>query len=101
MRLTFSFPFVEQPILTSKPRSVIQVKRGSTVNLCCEATGSPPPKIEWSRAQWSPNSKVLVQENGCLSLNTAIEKGVESYICRATNSYGVTQTTTTIIPPGR
>ena len=88
-------------MFTLKSRSVVAVKRGSFVNLCCDATGSPPPKVDWSRAQWSPNARVLVQENGCLTINTAIEIGVESYICRATNNYGVTQTTTTIIPPGR
>ena len=88
-------------MFTLKPRSVVQVTRGSTVNLCCKAKGSPPPKIEWSRAQWSPSARVLLQENGCLAINTAKEKGFGSYICRATNSYGVTQATTTLTVRGR
>ena len=100
-RLTFFFSFTEPPMFTSKPSSVIQVRRGSTVNLCCEAKGSPPPEIEWSRAQGSPNAIVLFQENGCLTINTAGEKGFGSYICRARNSYGVTQTTTTLIVMGQ
>ena len=89
-------------MFTLRPSSVLRVRRGSTVNVCCKAKGSPPPKIEWSRAQSSPNAIVLFQENGCLAINTAKVKPVESYICRATNSYGVTQTTTTFITsPGR
>ena len=89
-------------MLTLRPSSVLRVRRGSTVNVCCKAKGSPPPKIEWSRAQSSPNAIVLFQENGCLAINTAKVKPIESYICRATNSYGVTQTTTTFITsPGR
>ena len=101
VNINFFFIFVEPPIFTLKPSSVIQARRGSTVNLCCEAAGSPPSKIKWSRAQWSPNERVLVQENGCLIINTAKEKGSGSYICRATNSYGVTQTTTTLIVSGQ
>ena len=79
------------------PRPVIEVNRQSSVRLCCQAAGSPPPKIVWSGAQWTSNAVVMSQENGCLTINGAKPKPSESYICRATNSYGVAQTATTFI----
>ena len=67
------------------------------MSLCCEATGSPSPKIEWSRAQ--PSSDLLpdFQQNGCLEVNPVVEKTQEGYICRATNPFGLAETTTSLI----
>jgi len=87
----------EPPTFTLKPRSLLRVKQGSAVRLCCEAAGSPRPKIEWSRAQSSPNSLLPFQQNGCLTIKTVKEKSEGDYVCRAANSYGVTQTATTVI----
>ena len=95
-----SFSTIELPVFTSKPVSKLSVSRGSTLSLCCEAAGSPPPKIEWSRAESSTYSRLLLQQKGCLTINTAKEEGYGSYTCRATNSYGVAQTSTLVTVTG-
>ena len=91
------FPFLEPPLFTSKPPSYVVVKQGSTLSLCCKATGSPRPRIEWSRAQPSSDLLPAFQENGCLEVNTVKGNSDEGYICRATNHFGLAETTTTVI----
>lgn len=86
----------EQPSFTAKPPSFVIALPGMIVNLCCEAAGSPAPKVEWSHARWSPSSKIYFQQNGCLAV-TRKDGEQDSYTCRATNSFGMTQTTTTVI----
>ena len=87
-------------MFTAKPSSKLSVTRGSTLRLCCVAAGSPPPKIEWSRAGWSTYSRLFLQQKGCVTINTAKEDGHGSYTCRASNSYGVAQTITTVTVTG-
>ena len=67
------FPYLEPPIFTNKPPPQVVVKRGSILSICCEATGSPRPRIEWSRAQQSPDLPLAFQEKGCLEVNTIKE----------------------------
>ena len=71
--------------------------RGTTVSLYSIATGSPRPKVEWSRHQISTLFSPFFQEDGCLAVNTTKAHGEEDYICRATNSFGLSETTTTVI----
>ena len=59
------------------------------------ATGSPRPKVEWTRHQRSTLFSPFFQEDGCLAVNTAKAHGEEDYICRATNR--LTETVTTVI----
>ena len=61
------------------------------------ATGSPRPRVEWTRHQRSTLFSPFFQEDGCLAVNTAKAHGEEDYICRATNSFGLTETVTTVI----
>ena len=61
------------------------------------ATGSPRPKVEWTRHQRSTLFSPFFQEDGCLAVNTAKAHGEEDYICRATNCFGLTETVTTVI----
>ena len=61
------------------------------------AIGSPRPKVEWTRHQRSTLFSPFFQEDGCLAVNTAKAHGEEDYICRATNSFGLTETVTTVI----
>lgn len=91
------FPFLEPPIFTNKPPSHVVVKGGSALSLCCKATGSPRPRIEWSRAQQYSDLLPAFQENGCLEVTTVMENSHEGYICRATNRFGLAETTTTVI----
>ena len=91
-----AFLSLEPPVFTNKPSPQVIVVRGSTLNLCCEATGSPRPSIEWLRAQQSSDSPLAFQENGCLKINTAKENSEGEYICRATNQFGQAETSTAV-----
>ena len=92
---------LEPPIITRKPLSKVVVVPGSTLSLCCEATGSPPPNVQWSRADQSFVSTLASQENGCLEINTARDNSDPAdYVCRATNRFGLAETTTTVIYTG-
>ena len=93
------FSVLEPPIFTNKPPSQVLLERGSTISLCCEATGSPRPRIEWSRAQQSSDLPPPFQENGCLEVNAANENSAGDYICRSTNRVGLAETLTTVIVP--
>ena len=91
------FPFLEPPAFTNKPPSRVVVKRGSSLSLCCEVTGFPRPRIEWSRAQQSAYLSPYSQENGCLVVNTFKQNSDGDYVCRATNKFGLVETATTVI----
>ena len=91
---------LEVPQFTNKPPPKVVVEQGTTVTLCCVATGSPRPRVEWTRHQRSTLFSPFFQEDGCLAVNTAKAHGEEDYICRATNSFGLTETVTTVIATG-
>ena len=98
--LNYLFSVLEPPIFTKKPPSHVVLERGSTINLCCEATGSPHPRIEWSRAKQSQSYlPPAFQENGCLEVNTAKEYSGGDYVCRSTNRFGLAESLTTVIVP--
>ena len=61
------------------------------------ATGLPRPKVEWARHQRSTLFSPFFQEDGCLAVNTAKTHDEEDYVCRATNSFGLSETITTVI----
>lgn len=88
---------VEPPAITSRPPSKVAVAQGSTLSLCCEASGSPRPKVQWSRAQQSPDSTLAFQEKGCLEINPVMNNSDGDYICQARNRFGLAETTTTVI----
>lgn len=88
---------LEPPVITSKPPSQVAVVQGSTLSLCCEATGSPSPQVQWSRADQYSDSTLAFQENGCLEINTVRYNSDGNYICRATNHFGLAETTTRVI----
>ena len=68
---------------------------GTNVTLCCEASGSPRPNVEWFQAQKSSVSFPVFQEDGCLHIQM-VKEDVD-FICRAENSFGLAETTTTVI----
>ena len=88
---------LEPPILASKPPSLVYAARGTSLSLCCEAVGSPLPKVEWLRPQKTSDSLLTVQEKGCLEVNTIKYNSEGEYICRATNHFGRAETTTAVI----
>ncbi|PFX12382.1 Roundabout-like 2 [Stylophora pistillata] len=87
----------ESPKFTNKPSSEVILAQGTTASLCCEATGSPPPRIEWYRAQKQSVSIPVNQEDRCLLVNTDKENAEGDYICRATSRLGLAETVTTVI----
>ena len=60
---------------------------GTNVTLCCEASGSPRPNVEWFQAQKSSVSFPVFQEDGCLQIKM-VKEDVD-FICRAKNSFGL------------
>ena len=54
---------------------------GTNVTLCCEASGSPRPNVEWFQAQKSSVSFPVFQEDGCLQIKM-VKEDVD-FICRA------------------
>ena len=92
MSVTLIFLSSEPPKFTNRPPTVVNTLRGTNVTLCCEASGSPRPNVEWFQVK---KSCVFFQEDGCL----LIEMGEENvdFICRAKNSFGLVETKTTVI----
>ena len=75
----------------------MSVVQGSTLSLCCQATGSPPPNVQWSRVEQSPDTTLAYQQNGCLEINPVKFNSDGDYICQARNRFGIAETTTTVV----
>jgi len=91
--------FLEPPVITSRPPSHVAVAQGSTLSLCCKASGSPPPKVQWSRSGQSFDSTLSIlasQQNGCLEINPVKYNSDGDYICEARNRFGLAEKTTTV-----
>ena len=95
MSVTLIFLSSEPPKFTNRPPTVVNTLRGTNVTLCCEASGSPRPNVEWFQIKKSSVLYPVLQEDGCL----LIEMGEENvdFICRAKNSFGLVETKTTVI----
>ena len=93
--LNWFFPSSEPPNFTNRPPTFVGGFPGSNVTLCCEASGSPRPNVEWFRGQKSSVSFPLFQKDGCLLIKMG-EENVD-FICRAKNSFGLVETTTLVI----
>ncbi|KRX52098.1 Protein sax-3 [Trichinella sp. T9] len=84
------------PWFTDGPRDV-DVKEGSEISLLCEANGSPPPSLFWSKegAQElmfpgfrSVDGRVQVSKKGDLSIQHVISTDEGNYVCTALNAAG-------------
>ena len=69
---------------------------GTNVTLCCEASGSPRPNVEWFQAQKSSVSFPVFREDGCLLFKLVKENVGVDFICRAKNNFGLAEATTTV-----
>ena len=85
----------EPPKFTNRPPIFVGAFPRSNVTLCCEASGSPRPNVEWYHGQKSSDSFPLFQKDGCLLIKM-VEENVY-FICRAKNSFGLVETTTLVI----
>lgn len=89
--------FVDPPIIVNRPPSQVTVDEGSTLRFCCNASGSPSPKVQWSRAQHSSDTTLVFQQKGCLEIRPVKYNSDGDYICQAKNRFGLAETATTVI----
>ncbi|XP_035741559.1 basement membrane-specific heparan sulfate proteoglycan core protein-like isoform X33 [Vespa mandarinia] len=81
-----------------KPRVVImppylEVKEGEPVEFHCDASGNPPPQVEWIRLHGSISSESSFH-NGVWRLPAASRNDAAEYKCIAKNNVGVEEKTT-------
>ncbi|XP_072758586.1 basement membrane-specific heparan sulfate proteoglycan core protein isoform X15 [Anoplolepis gracilipes] len=81
-----------------EPRIVIspsyqQVREGEPVEFRCEATGNPPPQLDWIRVHGSMSPEATFY-NGIWSLPAASKNDAAEYKCIARNNIGVDEKTT-------
>ena len=91
------FLFSEPPKFTKRPPTLVGAFPGTNVTLCCEALGSPRPKVEWFQAQKPSVLLPVFQEDGCLLIKVVKENDRVDFICQAKNGFGLAETTTTVI----
>ena len=96
MKLDFFFS-LEPPVITNRPPLQVSAVQGSSLSLCCEATGSPPPNVQWSRAEQSSDTTLAIQQKGCLEINPVKFNSDGDYICQARNRFGIAEMTTSVI----
>ncbi|XP_018343829.1 PREDICTED: basement membrane-specific heparan sulfate proteoglycan core protein isoform X5 [Trachymyrmex septentrionalis] len=70
-----------------------QVREGEPVEFRCEATGNPPPQLNWIRVHGSMSPEATFY-NGVWSLPAASKNDAAEYKCVARNNVGVDEKTT-------
>ena len=84
------------PKFTKIPNRVIKIKESAVASVACQAFGSPPPIIQWSKAFASlPKGRWSV-ENGTLKITRFGVEDVGSYQCKASNKLGSVSLSTTL-----
>lgn len=77
-----------KPYLEKEPRDVTALV-DSTVELDCSASGDPPPKVMWRRADGKlPVSRARVTEDKSLRIDRLTPEDEGTYMCDATNLVG-------------
>ncbi|XP_056892197.1 basement membrane-specific heparan sulfate proteoglycan core protein-like isoform X1 [Takifugu flavidus] len=66
------------------------VVEGHTVMMACQASGSPPPVITWSKLR-APLPWKHTVDNGVLTLTGVGRQDSGQYICNATNEHGYSE----------
>lgn len=87
-----------------KPSVVInpsdrQVREGEPVEFRCEATGNPPPQLDWLRVHGSMSPEATFY-NGVWSLPAASKNDAAEYKCIARNNVGIDEKTTILYVEG-
>nr|XP_057906676.1 basement membrane-specific heparan sulfate proteoglycan core protein isoform X5 [Doryrhamphus excisus] len=77
------------------PEPLMVVVEGHTATLRCEAHGSPPPIVTWSKLRSSLPWQHKVVDNHLVLHNVGRQDSGE-YICTATNTMGTTEVTITL-----
>lgn len=86
------------------PKAVIspphqQVREGEPVEFRCEATGNPPPQLDWIRVHGSMSPEATFY-NGIWSLPAASKNDAAEYKCIARNNVGTDEKTTILYVQG-
>ncbi|XP_061577267.1 basement membrane-specific heparan sulfate proteoglycan core protein-like isoform X2 [Cololabis saira] len=76
--------------MASVSSAKMTVVEGQTVTMECQATGSPPPDIAWSKLR-APLPWKHTVSNGVLTLNDVGRQDSGEYICNATNIHGYSE----------
>ncbi|XP_043797110.1 basement membrane-specific heparan sulfate proteoglycan core protein-like isoform X13 [Apis laboriosa] len=79
------------------PRTIVippslQVVEGHSAEFRCEASGNPPPQIEWIRVHGPMNPEVIVY-NGAWILKAVSKSDAAEYKCVARNNIGIDEKT--------
>ncbi|XP_039313953.1 basement membrane-specific heparan sulfate proteoglycan core protein isoform X28 [Solenopsis invicta] len=82
---------VEPKVVINPPYQ--QVKEGEPVEFRCEATGNPPPQLDWIRVHGSMSPEATFY-NGVWSLLAASKNDAAEYKCIARNNVGTDEKTT-------
>ncbi|CAH1774180.1 unnamed protein product, partial [Owenia fusiformis] len=79
--------FVQSEPIIPVATSTVQATIGSTAVLTCDARGSPPPAISWSKKE-GPLPSDHIQEDGRLTIPNIRPEDSGTYICTAQNQLG-------------
>lgn len=77
----------------------LQVKEGEPVEFNCEATGNPPPQVEWVRVHGVMSPESIIR-NGLWRLPAASKSDAAEYKCIARNDVGFDERTTILYVAG-
>ena len=75
------------PVVTINPQYV-QTSPGQRVSFTCEAQGSPPPRVTWSRSGGRPLGYGVTVSGPRLEFSSVRPSDEGRYVCRASNRAG-------------
>lgn len=102
----FTLNVMEPPTITNAPNAYIRIKLNKRLDLPCQATGNPIPRITWSRAGSSfsetGSGHYFESLDSTLTFPTVRLQNEGTYTCTATNDAGTANYTVTVevqVPP--
>lgn len=73
----------------------LTAQQGSTIEVRCDATGSPPPLVKWTKLH-APENANFEQIGPILRITNAQPSDRGVYVCVASNVHGLVQNSTII-----
>ena len=97
---TFVLKLLEKPAVMQLPeKSILSV--GELVLLTCEVTGDPEPSVTWTKNGNSSIPRAQLKTDGrILVINDVLPVDSGVYECKASNKFGESRTSTTVIVAG-
>jgi len=78
----------ERPFFIQEPENVSALEEDTNIELKCQATGSPLPKINWFKEEGKMPEGIEVTEQGYLRIYRVLDVDEGNYRCTAKNSQG-------------